>query len=243
VVFKAAEKVREKGRRIAAHLLEVAPETVNFEDGTYFATGTNRSIGFDEVAKAAFKPNQLPKDMEFGLYETASWTPTQSNIPNSFHVCEVEIDPETGESEVVRYTAVHDVGVELNPEGVRGQVQGGITNSIGQALMEHMIYDESGQVLTGSFMDYAMPRATHVCRVDMASHPVPTNQNPLGVKGAGECGTVGALAAVMNALNDALAPLGVRNLAMPATPQRVWQAIQAARSVSASERVAEKQLA
>jgi carbon-monoxide dehydrogenase large subunit len=233
VVFLAAEKTREKGRKIAAHLMEVTPDTVTFEDGTYFAKGTNKSIGFDEVAKAAFKPNQLPKDMEFGLYESAAWTPSQANIPNSFHVCEVEIDPETGESEVVRYTAVHDVGVELNPEGVRGQVLGGITHAVGQALMEHMIYDESGQVLTGSFMDYAMPRATNVCNIDIGNHPVPTKQNPLGVKGAGECGTVGALAAVMNALNDALAPFGVTNLAMPATPQRVWQAIQGARKVAA----------
>ena len=226
VVFKAAEKVREKGRKIAAHLLEVTPEAVTFEDGTYFATGTNRSIGFDEVAKAAFKPNQVPQDMEFGLWETASWTPAQSNIPNSFHVCEVEIDPETGETQVVRYNEVHDVGVELNPMGVKGQVQGGITNSIGQALMEQVVYDpESGQVLSGSFMDYAMPRAEHLCRIATGNHPVPTKTNPLGVKGAGECGTVGALGAVMNAIHDALAPYGVRNLSMPATPHKVWQAI------------------
>jgi aerobic carbon-monoxide dehydrogenase large subunit len=213
--------------------MEVKPETVTFEDGTYSASGTNRSVPFDEVAKAAFKPNQLPQDMEFGLYETASWQPSQSNIPNSFHVCEVEIDPETGESAVTRYTAVYDVGVELNPEGVRGQVQGGITQAVGQALMEQIIFDQEGQVLTGSFMDYAMPRATDMCGVDMSSHPVPTKTNPMGVKGAGECGTVGALAAVMNAVNDALAPFGVTNFAMPATPQRVWQAIHEARKLAA----------
>ena len=233
-VFNAAVKIREKGRRIAAHMLEVKPDTVTFDDGTYFASGTNRSIGFDEVAKAAFKPNLLPADMEFGLYETASWTPSQSNIPNSFHVCEIEIDPETGISEIKRYTAIHDVGVELNPVGVRGQVQGGIAHSIGQALMEQVVYDpESGQVLTGSFMDYAMPRAGNLCRVDMANHPVPTKTNPLGVKGAGECGTVGALAAVMNAVNDALAPFGVTNLAMPATPEKVWRAIHQGRQQAA----------
>ena len=132
---------------------------------------------------------------------------------------------------MTRYTAVYDVGVELNPEGVRGQVQGGITQAVGQALMEQIIFDENGQVVTGSFMDYAMPRATDMCGVDMSSHPVPTKTNPLGVKGAGECGTVGALAAVMNALNDAQAPFGVTNFAMPATPQRVWQAIQDGRAV------------
>jgi carbon-monoxide dehydrogenase large subunit len=229
-VLKAAEKIREKGRRIAAHLLEVKLDTVNFEDGIYFAVGTNKSITFDEVAKTAFKPDKLPKDMEFGLYETSSWQPSQHNVPNTFHVCELEIDPETGTIEIVRYNSVHDVGVELNPLGVRDQVQGGIAQAVGQALMEQIVFNESGQVLTGSFMDYAMPRATDICRVNMGNHPVPTKTNPLGVKGAGECGTVGALAATMNAVNDALAPLGIKNFAMPATPHRVWQAIQVARS-------------
>ena len=234
VVYQAAVKTREKGRRIAAHLMEAAPEDVTFEDGTYFAKGTNRSVTFDEVAKAAFKPNQLPKDMEFGLFESAAWTSSGPNIPNTFHVCEIEIDPETGKSELTRYTSVYDVGVELNPMGVAGQARGGIAQGAGQALMEQMVYDpETGQVLTGSFMDYAMPHAHHLCDVALESHPVPTQQNPLGVKGAGEGGTVGSLAAVMNAVNDALAPLGVRNLMMPATPQRVWQAIQEARKVAA----------
>ena len=226
-VLKAAEKVREKGRRIAAHLLEARPEEVEFEDGHYRVPGTNRTVAFDEVARTAFRPARLPPDIEIGLYETATWQPEVSNIPNTFHVCEVEIDPDTGVSQIVRYTAVHDVGVELNPVLVRGQAQGAIAQGAGQALIEQMIYDpETGQVLTGSFMDYAMPRARNLARIEIASHPVPTKTNPLGVKGAGEGGTVGSLACVMNAVNDALAPLGIRNLTMPATPERVWRAIQ-----------------
>ncbi len=234
VVFKAVDKVIEKGRRIAAHLLETAEGDVEFEDGAYTVSGTDRSIGFVDVAKAAFMPNRPPPDIEIGLYETATWSPEAANIPNSCHVCEVEIDPETGTVEIVRYTAVHDVGVEINPLLVDGQVHGGIGPAAGQALMENIVYDpDSGQLLSGSFMDYAMPRADDICSFDLASHPVPTATNPLGVKGAGECGTVGGLAAVMNAVNDALAPLGVGNFAMPATPERVWRAIHAARPAGA----------
>ena len=225
-VYKAVDKVIEKGRRIAAHLLEAAEADIGFEDGVYSVSGTDHAIGFTDVARAAFMPNKLPPDIEIGLYETATWSPDVGNIPNSCHVCEVEIEPETGTVEIVRYTAVQDVGVELNPLLVRGQVHGGIAQGAGQALMENVVYDPaSGQVLSGSFMDYCMPRADDFCGFDLASHPVPTTTNPLGVKGAGECGTVGGLAAVMNAVNDALAPLGIRNLAMPATPERVWRAI------------------
>ncbi|MGE0651780.1 MAG: xanthine dehydrogenase family protein molybdopterin-binding subunit [Alphaproteobacteria bacterium] len=234
VVFQAAEKTREKGRRIAAHMMETTPEDVTFEDGTYFAKGTNRSVTFDEVVKTAFSPNKLPKDMEFGMFETAAWTSTAANIPNTFHVVEVEVDPETGTSEMKRYSVVYDVGVELNPMGVAGQMRGGVVQAAAQALREQIVIDpESGQVLTGSFMDYAMPRAKSVCDIALGSHPTPTKQNPLGVKGAGEGGTVGALAAVMNAVNDALAPVGVRNLMMPATPERVWRAIQDAKVAKA----------
>ncbi|MCC2098692.1 MAG: xanthine dehydrogenase family protein molybdopterin-binding subunit, partial [Hyphomicrobiales bacterium] len=138
---------------------------------------------------------------------------------------EVEIDPETGVTEVTKYIAIHDVGVELNPLLVDGQVHGGIAQGLGQVLMEHIVYDEDGQNLTGSFMDYAMPRASDLCMYDVDRNPIPTTTNPLGVKGAGECGTVGALAAGMNAINDALKPFGVRNFQMPATPARVWKAV------------------
>jgi carbon-monoxide dehydrogenase large subunit len=187
------------------------------------------------VAQRAFNPAALPPEIEIGLYETATWSPEVGNIPNSCHVCEVEVDPETGVTEIVNYTAIHDVGVELNPLLVDGQVHGGIAQGAGQALMEGVIYDPvDGQVLTGSFMDYAMPRADNFCFFEVDRNPVPTKTNPLGVKGAGECGTVGALPAVMNAINDALAPLGVRNIAMPCTPDKVWRAIRDASLKAAS---------
>jgi carbon-monoxide dehydrogenase large subunit len=233
-VFKAVDKVVEKTKRIAAHMLEAAEADIEFADGTFTVAGTDRSVGFVEVAQTAFKPNRLPPDIEIGLYETATWSPETGNIPNSAHVCEVEIDPDTGTIEIARYTSVHDVGVEINPLLVDGQVHGGIAQGVGQALMEDVVYDpDSGQVLSGSFMDYCMPRADDFCMFDLDRHPVPTATNPLGVKGAGECGTVGSLAAMMNAINDALAPLGISNLAMPATPERVWQAIQEAKEKAA----------
>ena len=225
-VYMAVDKVIEKGKRIAAHILEAAPADIEFGDGSYKVAGTDRKVKFIDVVKTAFNPAKLPSDIEIGLYETATWSSKVQNIPNTCHVCELEIDPETGTIELSRYSAVHDVGVELNPLLVGGQVHGGIAQAAGQALMELITYDEdSGQLLSGSFMDYAMPRAADLCNFDVGSHPVPTKTNPLGVKGAGECGTVGGLAVVMNAINDALAPLGVRNFTMPASPGRVWAAI------------------
>ncbi len=232
VVLMAAQKVREKGRKIAAHLLEAAAEDIEFNDGFYAIAGTDRRIAFTDVAKIAFQPSKLPKGMEFGLYETASWEPATGNIPNSFQVCEVEIDPETGVTKIVRFHVVQDVGVELNPVLVRGQAMGGFAQAAGQALMEEVLYDSDGQVLTGSFMDYAMPRATDLCMMDIGSHPVPTKTNPLGVKGCGETATVGALASVMNAIHDALAPYGVTNLPMPATPAKIWRAIHEAKNAA-----------
>jgi aerobic carbon-monoxide dehydrogenase large subunit len=229
-VYKAVDKVIEKATRIAAHLLEAADADIEFGDGVFTVSGTDRTVPFLDVAQTAFKPNMLPPDIEIGLYETATWSPEVQNIPNSSHVCELDIDPDTGVIEIVNYNAVHDVGVELNPLLVAGQVHGGIAQAAGQALMENIVYDpDSGQLLSGSFMDYAMPRADDLTNYNIASLPIPTPTNPLGVKGAGECGTVGGLAAVMNAINDALAPLGIRNLPMPATPEKVWQAIQDAR--------------
>lgn len=229
VVMLATEKTREKGRKIAAHMLEAAETDIEFDDGKYRVAGTDREISFTDVAKTAFKPERLPEGMEFGLNESASWTPETTNIPNTYHVCELEIDPDTGKSQLVRYAAIHDVGVELNPALVEGQAVGGIAQAAGQALMEQILYDpEDGQVLTGSFLDYCMPRADDFCDFKMGSHPVPTSTNPLGVKGAGEGGTVGGLAAVMNAVNDALAPMGVPNVMMPATPEKIWRAIREA---------------
>ena len=225
-VAGAANKVVEKARLIAAHLLEAAREDVEFTEGVFSVAGTDRTVTFDEVARAAFRPDLLPPEIEIGLYETATWASEISNVPNTCHISEVEIDPETGTVELVRHSAVHDVGVELNPLLVEGQIHGGFSQAAGEALMEEMVYEpESGQALSGSFMDYCMPRASDFGPIAVASHPVPSPTNLLGVKGAGECGMVGGLAAVMNAVNDALAPLGVRNITMPATPEKVWQAI------------------
>ena len=218
----------EKAKKIAAHMLEAAAADIEFDNGHFKVAGTDRSVTLSDIVNIAFEPKKMPPDMEFGLYETASWSPETTNIPNTYHVCEVEIDPDTGTSKMMRYAAVHDVGVELNPVLVDGQVVGGIAQGAGQALMEQIIYDPDGQVITGSFMDYCMPRASDFCEFKLDRHPVPTATNPLGVKGAGEGGTVGALGAVMNAVNNALEPLGVHNIGMPATSEKIWKAIQKA---------------
>ena len=174
-------------------------------------------------------PSLIPKDVETGLFAVASFAPEIASYPNGCHVCEVEIDPETGKSKVLRYAVVDDVGTVINHLTFEGQIHGGIVQGIGQAFSEHLRYDsETGQLLTGSFMDYGLPRADDTCDFDMENQPVPTATNPLGAKGAGEAGNVGALPAIMNAVVDALSPLGVRHLDMPATPERVWRAIQSA---------------
>ena len=164
-----------------------------------------------------------------GLIENGTFAPLQETFPNSCHICEVEVDPETGVVQLLNYAVVDDVGTVINPLTLKGQVHGGIVQGVAQILMERVVYDpESGQLITGSFMDYAMPRAGDISHMKVGSNPVPTKLNPLGAKGAGEAGTVGALAAVMNAILDALSPLGVTELQMPATSERVWQAIRKA---------------
>ena len=226
----AAGKVIAKARKIAAHLLEAAEADIEFSDGRFGVAGTDRALTMKQVAMAAFQPARLPPGLEPGLYETGTFTPKQDTFPNGCHVCEVEIDPETGEVALLRYAVSDDVGTVINPLGLKGQIHGGIAQGLGQVLMEQVVYDSgSGQLLSGSLMDYAMPRADTTCDVAVVSNAVPTLLNPLGAKGAGEAGTVGALPAVMNAVMDALVPLGVRQLDMPATSARVWGAIRAAR--------------
>jgi carbon-monoxide dehydrogenase large subunit len=229
-LWMAADKVIAKGKRIAAHLLEAADAdiefTINPDGGNFAVVGTDRRISLSEVAKASFQAARLPPGLEGGLYETGTFAPDDNTYPNGCHVCEVEIDPDTGALDIVRYVVVDDVGTVVNPLGLKGQIHGGVAQGLGQALMEQVVYDrESGQNLTGSFMDYAMPRADTMPYMEITSNPVPTKRNPLGAKGAGEAGTVGALPAIVNAVIDALAPLGVTSLEMPATPQRIWQAI------------------
>ncbi|MEC9077697.1 MAG: molybdopterin cofactor-binding domain-containing protein, partial [Pseudomonadota bacterium] len=227
VVFRAAEKIIDKAKRIAAHMLEAAADDIEFKDGVFRIAGTDRVVTISAVTEAAFLPNQLPPDLEIGLYETATWSPEVANVPNAANLCEVQIDPDTGVAQIKRYFSVHDVGVELNPLLVDGQMHGSIAQAAGQALMENMAYDPvNGQVLSGSFMDYAMPRADNFCGFELDRHPIPTSLNPLGVKGAGETATVAGLPAVMNAINDALLPLGITDISMPATSEKIWQAIQ-----------------
>jgi carbon-monoxide dehydrogenase large subunit len=226
-LWMAADKVVAKGRKIAAKMLEAADADIAFADGRFKVVGTDRAVGIAEVARAAFQPAQLPPGVEPGLYETGTFSPPSDTWPNGCHVCEVEVDPDTGAVALARYTIVDDVGTVINPLTLKGQIHGGIAQGVGQALMEQIVYEpESGQLLTGSFMDYAMPRADDFCDIVIESNPVPTKLNPLGAKGAGEAGTVGALPVVVNAVMDALAPLGVRELDMPASPERVWRAIQ-----------------
>ena len=229
-LWTAAEKVIAKGRKIAARMLEASEGDINFADGKFTVLGTDRAVAIKDVARAAFVPAQLPPGLEPGLYETGTFAPKTDTWPNGCHVCEVEVDPDTGAVTLASYAIVDDVGTVINPLTLKGQIHGGVAQGVGQALMEQVVYEpESGQLLTTSFMEYAMPRADTFCDIHIESHPVPTKLNPLGAKGAGEAGTVGALPAVINAVMDALAPLGVRELDMPATSERVWAAIQAAK--------------
>ena len=230
-IARASDKIVERGRRLAARVLEAAPEDIVFADGRFTVTGTDKGLAFADVARAAYQPRHLPAGLEPGFSETAAFTPPAVTFPNGCQVCEVEIDEATGAVRIVRHTVVDDVGRMVNPMLVKGQIHGGVVQGLGQALFEDLTYDaETGQLLAGSFMDYAMPRADDVPLFEVDSHEVPTRVNPLGAKGVGEAGTVGALPALANAVNDALAPLGVRHLDMPFTPARVWQAIRDARA-------------
>jgi aerobic carbon-monoxide dehydrogenase large subunit len=227
----AADKVIAKARKIAAHAMEAAEDDIEFADGIFRVVGTDRAVSLKDTAQAAYVPSRLPEGLETGLYEVASFSPEIPNFPNGCHVSEVEIDPETGATEVMRYVVVDDVGTVINKLTLEGQIHGGVVQGFGQAFTEHLVYDKrSGQLLSGSLMDYGLPRADEVCSFEMDENPVPTKTNPLGVKGAGEAGNVGALAAIMNAVVDALAPLGVTHLDMPATPEKVWRAIRAAQT-------------
>ncbi|MDA0239625.1 MAG: molybdopterin-dependent oxidoreductase, partial [Proteobacteria bacterium] len=217
-------KLIEKGKKLAAHIMEAAEGDIEFENGNFTVAGTDKSVGIKEVAMKSFVPMILPPGMEVGFYERTTYTPPAPSYPNGCHVCEVEIDKDTGKTDIVSYVAVDDVGTVVNALTLEGQVHGGIVQGAGQALMENIAYDpESGQMLSGSFQDYAMPRADDFPSFYIGSNPVPATTNPLGIKGAGEAGTTGALPAVMNAINNALAPLGVRHAEMPLTPEKVWR--------------------
>jgi carbon-monoxide dehydrogenase large subunit len=226
----AADSIIEKARPLAAHLLASDSSAISFADG-HFRAANDRAISLVDVAKASYLKGGLPAHIEIGLQATGSWSATPPNFPNGCHGCEVEVDPLSGVVRIARYSAVDDVGKALNPMICEGQVAGGIAQGVGQALLEKIVYEpESGQLLTASFSDYALPRADDFPPLKLKLVEIPCKTNPLGVKGVGETGTIGAPVAVINALLDALRPLGVTHIDMPATPHRVWSAIQAARS-------------
>ena len=225
VLRQVADRIIDKGRQIAAGLLEAAPEDLEFEAGGFRIAGTDRQVTLADVARASFQLARVPQGGEPGLGSRVLARTGGATFPNGCHICEVEIDEETGVVEVMGYWVVEDVGRMINPAIVKGQVQGGVAQGIGQALGESIAYGEDGQLLTASFMDYAMPRADNLCMIEVASNEVPTPTNALGVKGAGEGGTVGALPATMNAVCDALRARGIECFEMPATPLRVFRAL------------------
>jgi aerobic carbon-monoxide dehydrogenase large subunit len=229
-IVGAADKVIDTGRQIAAHVLEAAAADIEFHGGRFVIAGTDRSVGLMELAARIHAGLELPPGLPQSLDVADIYDGPPSAFPNGCHIAEVEVDPETGIVEVVKYSFVNDFGVVINPLLVDGQAHGGIVQGIGQALCERTVYDEDGQLLTGSYMDYAMPRAGDAPLFVHEFHPVPATTNPLGAKGCGEAGCAGALPSVMNALIDALGEFGIRHLDMPATPERVWRAIRDARN-------------
>jgi carbon-monoxide dehydrogenase large subunit len=222
-IVKAVDKVIAKGKKIAAHLLEAADTDIEFENGEFKVAGTDKKVAWGNVSLTAYVPHNFPLDkLEPGLNENAFYDPTNFTYPAGSYVCEVEVDPETGKVKIESFVAVDDFGNVVNPMIVEGQVHGGIAQGLGQAMMEGAAYDvQSGQLLTGSYMDYAMPRAIDIPSFRVDTTCTPCSHNPLGVKGCGEAGAIGSPAAYINAVTDAL---GIVDLAMPATPERVWRA-------------------
>ena len=234
VIKKSSDGIIEKGLRIAEHLLETAAADIEFKDGRFAVKGTNHAVGLFEVAKVAAERTDLPEDLRGPLYAACDETVAEASYPYGAHVCEVEVDADTGRVRLVNYVAVDDVGRAINPLIIHGQVHGGIAQGVGQALLEHAHYDpESGQMLAGSLMDYAMPRASDLPFYVTELSEVPSSTHPLGIRPAGEGGTVPALAVVINAVVDALSEFGVRHVEMPATPEKVWRAIAEARAAKA----------
>jgi carbon-monoxide dehydrogenase large subunit len=227
-IVAAGDKVVESGKQIAAHVLEAAVADIEFRAGRFVIAGTDRSVGIMELAEKIRSGLKLPAELPQSLDVQLVADGPPSAFPNGCHIAEVEVDPETGMVEVVRYSFVNDFGTVINPLLVNGQAHGGIVQGIGQALLEHTMYDEQGQLVTGSYMDYALPRAGDAPMFTHEFHPVPATTNILGAKGCGEAGCAGGLPSVMNALVDAVSEFGVTHIDMPATPERVWRAIQQA---------------
>ena len=224
-IYLTIEKIKEKAKKIAAHKLEASEEDVEFDDGNWKVKGTDKSVAFADVSLTAYVPHDYPEGLEPGLEDNTFWDPTNFTFPFGTHICVVEVDPDTGKVTVLRYIAVDDVGNIINPMIVAGQIHGGVAQGAAQALWEGAVYDESGQLITGSMMDYSIPKAEDLPSIEIDHTVTPSPVNPLGVKGAGECGTIGSTACVANAVIDAVAHLGVRDIPMPMTPERVWKAI------------------
>jgi len=228
-IMRATNRIIEKATKIAAHIMEAPEADIEFKDGKFTVSGTDKEMAFGEIALAAYVPHNFPHEtLEPGLDETAFYDPANFTYPGGCHICEVEVDPETGVVEVVNFSAIDDVGRVVNPMIVEGQVHGGVAQGIGQALLEGCRYDENGQLVTGSYMDYTMPRAGDLPSFNVGTHATLCAHNSLGVKGCGEVGAIGSPPAVINAVVDALWDLGVKDMSMPATPEKVWQAIQSA---------------
>jgi len=225
-IIKSIEKVLEKGAKIAAHKLEAAVEDLEYAEGKWTVKGTDKSIAFGDVSLTAYVPHDYPEGLEPGLDFSSFYDPANFTFPFGTHICVVEVCADTGKVDINRFVTVDDVGNIMNPMIVDGQIQGGVVQGIGQALLEEVVYDESGQMITGSYMDYAMPRADDVPMIETGNTVTPCPHNPLGAKGAGEAGAIGSTPAVVSAVVDALAHLGVTDIQMPLTPQRVWKAMQ-----------------
>jgi carbon-monoxide dehydrogenase large subunit len=233
-IVKALDKIETKAKKVAAFMLEAAEGDIEFKDGKFTVAGTDKSAAFGDVALNAYIAHKFTgAELEPGLKETSFYDPTNFTFPAGCHICELDVDIETGKVDIVNWTAVDDFGTIINPMIVEGQVHGGIAQGVGQALMENAVYDkETGQLISGSYMDYTMPRADDVPSFKLGYKVTPCPHNPLGVKGCGEAGAIAAPAAVMNAVHDALAPLGVSHVPMPATSLNVWQAIHGARAAA-----------
>ena len=235
-IYKAMEKIIAKGKKVAAHLMEAAEADVEFSKGEFRVAGTDKKKTLPEISLAAYVPHNYPQGLEPGLEEQAFYDPLNFTYPAGAYISEVEIDPETGEAEVMSFTAADDFGRVINPMIVEGQVHGGLAQGIGQALLEGCVYDaKSGQLITGSYLDYCMPRADNLPSFTVDTAVTPCTHNPLGVKGCGEAGAIGAPACIMSAILDALRPLGVSSLDMPATPEKIWRAIHDATPAKAAE--------
>jgi len=224
-IVRSLDKIIEKGSKIAAHLLEASADDIEFANGNFTVKGTDKSIPFGSVALTAYVPHNYPQDLEPGLDFSSFYDPANFTYPFGAHIAVVEVDPDTGKVKLLRFIAVDDVGNVINPMIVDGQIHGGLAQGIGQAMFEGAVYDENGQLLSGSYMDYTMPRADDLPSFEIDRTVTACPHNPLGVKGAGEAGCIGSTPAVVNAVMDALAPFGIKNLEMPLTAERVWRAM------------------